>query len=141
MGRKVPRTWAIQKYTKLVGARCAWCGVTTSKPKKNNGHIEHLRTHDHLIPYSQGGHHVLDNIVIACSACNGERGCLTPTRFWQQKAADLTVEQMLRVGDHWKAREAFLGSPQYLAWRKRREQREAKKQRAYAARKLLGYVK
>lgn len=36
---------------------------------------------DHLIPVSRGGDDSLENLVIACSLCNTQKGPLTPLEF------------------------------------------------------------
>lgn len=33
---------------------------------------------DHLIPVSRGGRSTKKNVVVACKACNVEKGCLFP---------------------------------------------------------------
>ncbi|QIZ73704.1 HNH endonuclease [Oxynema aestuarii AP17] len=53
---------------------CQYCGST-----------KHL-TLDHVIPKSKGGAHSWDNVVAACSACNGRKGDRTP----QQAGMPLT---------------------------------------------------
>ena len=44
------------------GHRCQYCGS------------KHDLTLDHVIPRSKGGPHTWDNVVTACSTCNGHKG-------------------------------------------------------------------
>lgn len=50
---------------------CQYCG-------QKFGHED--LTYDHVIPRSQGGLTVWDNIVTACISCNREKGGQTPVR-------------------------------------------------------------
>ena len=45
------------------GHKCAYCGTTKGKM--------HL---DHIIPKSRGGLNTLENLTVACSACNWSKG-------------------------------------------------------------------
>ena len=44
---------------------CHWCGAEL---------VAATATIDHVIPRDQGGSNRLDNLVIACEPCNGQRG-------------------------------------------------------------------
>ena len=46
---------------------CQYCGSTKNL------------TLDHVIPRSRGGRHTWENVVAACSECNGRKGNRTPT--------------------------------------------------------------
>lgn len=48
------------------GGKCAYCGCT---PRKNQ-----RLTKDHLLPISQGGETIPENIVPACFSCNSSKG-------------------------------------------------------------------
>lgn len=48
------------------GGKCAYCGCT---PRKNQ-----WLTKDHLLPISQGGETIPENIVPACFSCNSSKG-------------------------------------------------------------------
>jgi 5-methylcytosine-specific restriction endonuclease McrA len=70
---------------------CAYCGRTFST---NN------LTYDHVIPRSQGGRHRWENLVAACSACNGRKADRTPERarmplLWRPWRP--TVEELARA--------------------------------------------
>jgi 5-methylcytosine-specific restriction endonuclease McrA len=47
------------------GDTCWWCDIALT---------DAIRTVDHVIPLSAGGSNRLDNLVLACEACNAERG-------------------------------------------------------------------
>jgi 5-methylcytosine-specific restriction endonuclease McrA len=46
-----------------------------------------LATLDHVVPRSFGGPLSRDNLVLACSACNNERGTMAADAFRALKAA------------------------------------------------------
>lgn len=48
---------------------CAYCGEHFSK---------HVLTRDHVIPRSQGGPDVWENVVASCKKCNNKKGGRTP---------------------------------------------------------------
>lgn len=49
--------------------RCQYCGRRLPMSKLN---------YDHVVPRSQGGKTVWENIVTACYPCNDRKGCRTP---------------------------------------------------------------
>ena len=51
------------------GHVCMYCG--------NEFHSK-LLTRDHIIPKSQGGPDIWDNVITACKACNNKKDCYTP---------------------------------------------------------------
>lgn len=53
--------------------RCALCGVRTLKSKRGTAHPRAPEL-DHIIPMSLGGPHTLDNVQLACRACNHSKG-------------------------------------------------------------------
>lgn len=57
-------------------SRCVWCGQEHD-PKDG-------LTLDHLLPRTLGGSYEADNLVIACRACNSQRGHLCPRRWVRQ---------------------------------------------------------
>ena len=68
-------TISSQKWKDLVerdGDRCHYCRLTTVKDLPHS----HPRkaTIDHKTPRSRGGGWSLDNLVISCDRCNGEKG-------------------------------------------------------------------
>lgn len=67
---------ALMDYVRREAAgRCHWCGRMTERiPRGFTGPLkpEH-GTFDHVIPLSRGGPDRIDNIVLACNACNLER--------------------------------------------------------------------
>jgi HNH endonuclease len=70
--RQVESTFTREQWAALKAAysnRCAYCG----KPSKR-------LTIDHVIPLSQGGPHMVQNIVPACKPCNsGKKDRAAPT--------------------------------------------------------------
>jgi len=82
---------------------CQYCG-------RNSGE---RMTIDHVVPRSQGGRTVWENVVSACRACNLKKGSRRPSE------AGMTL--LRRPSRPHSA--SYLGilahtSPQYLAWRK-----------------------
>lgn len=53
---------------------CYWCGRHTYL---SNATSPQAATRDHVIPKSLGGPGSMDNIVLACRACNGSSGQAT----------------------------------------------------------------
>jgi 5-methylcytosine-specific restriction endonuclease McrA len=49
--------------------RCQCCGRPVPRPEA---------TFDHVLPRSLGGTSVWENVVVACSPCNGRKGGRTP---------------------------------------------------------------
>ncbi len=58
----------INVYTRD-GFRCQYCGL-----KRTTKHLNY----DHVLPRSQGGKTVWDNIVTSCISCNLRKDCRTP---------------------------------------------------------------
>lgn len=52
------------------GHRCRYCG-------SHDGPFDV----DHMLPWSRGGTHALENLTIACSSCNRSKGALTAEEF------------------------------------------------------------
>jgi len=52
-----------------------------------------LRTKDHIIPRSKGGHSGKTNILYCCHMCNGAKSNLTPDEFakWLDRKIDSTI--------------------------------------------------
>jgi 5-methylcytosine-specific restriction endonuclease McrA len=51
--------------------KCQYCSQKVARPEA---------TYDHVVPRTQGGKTVWDNIVIACMGCNQKKGGRTPTQ-------------------------------------------------------------
>jgi len=75
-------------------ARDAGCCVYCGRPARRPGHgvkrAPDLATLDHVVPRSTGGPLNRDNLVLACSACNNERGTMDAEAFRMLKAAQRT---------------------------------------------------
>lgn len=64
------------------GKMCAWCGRKLDVGDRKT-------TVDHVIPKAAKGSNEVSNYLLACKACNSERGCT---------AADEWLESCLRTG-------------------------------------------
>jgi uncharacterized membrane protein YccC len=58
------------------GGRCVWCG------RECAGLVR--ATTDHLVPRVKGGPSWLENEVVACRRCNGERGHRSPAEWFAE---------------------------------------------------------
>ena len=66
------------------GGRCYWCGRQVHTHERRAPwhplRPDHA-TLDHLLPQSKGGLDTLSNVVLACNACNHERGDMSAKAF------------------------------------------------------------
>jgi len=71
------KVWLRTRLSSEQNHRCAWCGCATTEQRRqhNSSTIEHVQ------PLSMGGADEYDNMVMACSACNGRRGVKTVEVF------------------------------------------------------------
>lgn len=69
------------------GGLCAYCGRPTRRPRAGLHGAPDRATLDHVVPRSEGGPLTARNLVLACLACNGERGTLDAEEFRRRKAA------------------------------------------------------
>lgn len=69
-------------YAKQKGL-CAYCKCAMYLPDDRGGRAssDHIATRDHRIPRSKGGDNSSDNLVAACSRCNGLKGSMDETLF------------------------------------------------------------
>ncbi|QRM29478.1 HNH endonuclease [Microvirga sp. VF16] len=65
---------------------CVYCGILARRPGRGVKRAPDLATLDHVMPKSFGGPLNRDNIVLACSACNNERGTMDVQAFKALKA-------------------------------------------------------
>ncbi len=63
------------------GGRCVYCGTPTRRLQKGLSRAPDLATLDHVVPRSMGGPLSRDNLVLACQACNNERGIMDAEAF------------------------------------------------------------
>jgi 5-methylcytosine-specific restriction endonuclease McrA len=56
--------------------RCVYCGIDVHPRAQGLHRAPDLATLDHVRPRSEGGPTLPDNLVLACQACNGERGIM-----------------------------------------------------------------
>jgi 5-methylcytosine-specific restriction endonuclease McrA len=61
--------------------RCVYCGIAARRPGPGVKRGPDLATLDHVHPRSLGGSLTRDNLVLACSACNNERGTMEAEAF------------------------------------------------------------
>ncbi len=67
-----------QKLVITQKGKCIYCGERFSRPRVA-GKRKKFMTFDHYIPLSKGGDHSENNIVLACFACNQEKGDCMPS--------------------------------------------------------------
>jgi len=63
------------------GGRCVYCGVETHRLAKGLSRSASLATLDHVVPRSMGGPLNAANLVLACQACNNQRGVMDAAEF------------------------------------------------------------
>ena len=68
------------------GGACVYCGVQTRRLQKGVSRSADLATLDHVLPRSMGGPLNQANLVLACQACNNERGVMDAEEFRALKA-------------------------------------------------------
>jgi 5-methylcytosine-specific restriction endonuclease McrA len=64
---------------------CVYCGMPVLRPGPGLHRASDRATLDHLIPKPQGGALTESNVVLACRACNNERGTLDAEAFRARK--------------------------------------------------------
>lgn len=69
------------------GGLCAYCGGRTRRLRAGLHAAPDRATLDHVVPRSRGGRLDAGNLVLACLACNNERGTLDAEEFRRRKAA------------------------------------------------------
>jgi len=74
--------WALVRSVKKV---CHYCGITTDAVWTDPSDPIHTQK-DHRIPVSRGGSDAIDNIVVSCRGCNGEKGDMTADEYLAWKA-------------------------------------------------------
>ena len=68
------------------GGCCVYCGKPARRPGRGVNRAPDFATLDHVVPRSTGGPLSPDNLVLACSACNNERGTMDAEAFRALKA-------------------------------------------------------
>ncbi len=68
------------------GGRCVYCGTSTRRTRSGLHRAANRATLDHVIPKALGGPLTCENLVLACQACNNERGTLEAEAFRESKA-------------------------------------------------------
>ena len=88
------------------GWRCAICGRHTP-PRAKGKEKPDSPTLDHIVPFSRGGTHTLDNVQLACGACNsskdhGPQHEVSAQTQGEAARRGLTMREYLRlVGRRW----------------------------------------
>ena len=67
----------LKKVIERDGPLCAWCSFPLSADHDD-------ATVDHALPYAKDGSNRTVNLLLACDACNGERGNTSLGRFRQR---------------------------------------------------------
>ncbi len=67
------------------GGACVYCGIPVVRRGPGLHRAPNLATLDHVVPRSQGGPTRADNLVLACAACNNERGVEDAMAFAARK--------------------------------------------------------
>lgn len=70
------------------GIGCFYCGIECEDRKSNRDNRDCVMSEDHIIPKSHGGTDDLDNLVLACRACNSQRGSFSAEDFLILKMAE-----------------------------------------------------
>lgn len=73
------------------GGRCVYCGIPARRSGPGVKRAPDLATLDHVHPRSFGGPLTPHNLVLACSACNNERGTMEAEAFRILKAGKPTA--------------------------------------------------
>jgi 5-methylcytosine-specific restriction endonuclease McrA len=73
------------------GGRCVYCGIAARRPSPGVKRGPDLATLDHVHPRSLGGPLTPGNLVLACSACNNERGTMEAEAFRLSKAGEASA--------------------------------------------------
>lgn len=63
----------VREMLRVQAGLCFYCHVEMDRP-----------TLDHIQPITKGGHHSLDNVVMACGDCNRRKGNKDPFQFLRQ---------------------------------------------------------
>ncbi|EIM29333.1 HNH endonuclease [Microvirga lotononidis] len=74
--------------------RCVYCGIPARRPGRGVKRAPDLATLDHVTPKSAGGPLDRDNIVLACAACNNERGTMDAQAFRDLKARQAKRQEL-----------------------------------------------
>jgi len=67
------------------GGRCSYCGIEVRRRGPGLHRAPDLATLDHVQPRAMAGRTVPDNLVLACQACNNERGIRDAEEFRREK--------------------------------------------------------
>ncbi len=79
-GEGVPPGWEAGQLAKQ-GGQCYWCLADITGTAVRQGRVGVAHDADHIVPLAEGGRHEAENLVLACTHCNGEHGGhITPQR-------------------------------------------------------------
>lgn len=68
--------WFCEKY--LTAFHCSYCGIELTDDSSQD---DRIFTFDHYVPISRGGDNSLNNLKLACNACNTVKGRLSAEVF------------------------------------------------------------
>lgn len=76
-----------KQLMEIFNGRCYYCGreVLEIPFKKGQKKPRNAATIDHIIPVCRGGEDKIDNMVLACHACNNEKGNMSLKNFKKKK--------------------------------------------------------
>ena len=83
------RRQVVAKLLKRDGPLCFWC--------REDFNDDWPPTIDHIVPITEGGDNMQENLVLACSWCNQKRGTKTPDQFIAWLAQHHTPRKNRRV--------------------------------------------
>jgi len=63
--------------------KCYYCGCRVHEREKD---LLPIAAIDHKTPLSRGGTNCIDNLVLSCEKCNGEKGNLTAEEYLASKS-------------------------------------------------------
>lgn len=67
-----------KKVKQIDQETCVYCGFNTKKSAPAGEYVGAIITLDHIFPVARGGQNSIQNLVCACSVCNGYKGNSTP---------------------------------------------------------------
>lgn len=85
--KRARRVRLFEEVFRRDGGLCAYCGTRTRRLRAGLHGAGDRATLDHVVPRSQGGPLTAENLVLACLACNTERGTTDAEAFRRRKAA------------------------------------------------------
>ena len=90
-----PDAPTLKKLLERDGSSCYYCGcVLDLAPRTRGGSVAKNAVEiDHKIPISRGGRHSLENTVLACRKCNGEKSAKTDEEYLKYKEIQKNIDE------------------------------------------------